>query len=171
MIGILTSLSLSPCQAQENENDFTFWISGGLGKADFPSGMFAMGYEPAGRRNVIAGRFCVSAEFFQSVEPNLFTHEVAMLYGYRAGHFRLSAGLAMVSGNVRGKYLYTDPDPLWGSGLTYESIGFKTIGIPAEVRYMATLKHIGIGLTAFGNLNDKRSFAGLNVSLYFGKLK
>lgn len=133
--------------------------------------MVAAAIEPADTQSAIIARFSVNGELIPPSEPGLKTGEWGVLYGRRVKNFLISAGLSYVYGNHWGRYLYTDPDPFLTSGKVYESVGYKTIGIPAEVRYMATLKHLGIGLTAFGNLNDKRSFAGLNVSLYIGKMR
>jgi hypothetical protein len=60
---------------------------------------------------------------------------------------------------------------LIGNGRHYEFVRYNKVGVPAEIRYIASLKHVGIGVTAFGNLNEKHSFAGLNLSLYVGRLK
>ena len=169
-IGLLTNLGFFSCHAQNNQPT-RFWLSPGIGRANFPCVMVAAAVEPANTQSAIIGRFSVNGELIPPSEPGIKTGEWGVLYGRRVKNFLFSAGLSYVYGNYRGRYLYTDPDPFLTSGKVYEFVGYKTIGIPAEVRYMATLKHIGIGLTAFGNLNDKRSFAGLNVSLYFGKLK
>ncbi|KAB7732427.1 hypothetical protein F5984_00230 [Rudanella paleaurantiibacter] len=148
-----------------------FWVSPGLGKATYASGMLAVGFEPQNSQSALVGRYVVDAEFIPAVEPGIKTQELGLLYGRRVRKFLFAAGLSYIKGNFRGQYLYTDPDPLMGTGRVHEYVGYKTIGIPAEIRYMASLKQIGIGLTAFGNLNDKRSFGGLNLSLYFGKMK
>jgi hypothetical protein len=157
-------------QAQNTEHS-KFWVSGGLGKANFLSAMVAGGYEPYNRNSVVIGRYSVSGELIPNVEPGIRVVELGLLYGIKAGNFRFSAGLSNVWGNYRGQYLYTDPDPLMGTGRYYEFVKYNTIGIPAEIRYIAALKHVGIGITAFGNLNEKHSFAGLNVSFYIGRMK
>ncbi|GAA4447599.1 hypothetical protein GCM10023189_04140 [Nibrella saemangeumensis] len=133
--------------------------------------MVAAGYEFSQIPTVLTARYSVSGELMQMVEPGIKVSEIGLLYGLRIGKFRMSAGLSRVWGNNRGKYLFSDPDPLMGTGQVYEYVPYQTIGLPAEVRYITSLKHIGIGVTGFGNLNAKRSFAGLNVSLYVGRLK
>ncbi|WP_040005764.1 hypothetical protein [Fibrisoma limi] len=148
-----------------------YWLSGGLGKSHLPSLMIAMGYEPKSRPTVLVARYSVNAEILQAVEPGLKVSEIGLLYGLRTGKFRLAAGLSRVWGNDRGKYLYTEPDPLWGSGEHYEFVKYGTIGIPAEIRFYTTLRCVGLGVTGFGNLNAKRSFAGLNLSVYIGRFE
>jgi hypothetical protein len=157
-------------QAQNVEHS-KFWVSGGLGRTNFLSGMVAGGYEPKDRNSVIIGRYSVGGEVIPVSNPGIKIAEISLLYGTKAGRFRFAAGLSNVRGHYRGHYLYTDPDPLLGSGRYYEFVKYNTVGIPAEIRYIAALKHIGIGVTAFGNLNEKHSFAGLNVSFYVGRMK
>ncbi len=158
-------------QAQTENNQHLFWVSPTLGKAGFPTAQVAVGYEPNTSRSVFTGRYTVSAELFHDVEPGIKTQELGLLYGVKMGRFSAAAGVATVWGNHRGAYLRTEPDPLMGSGREYEFVGYRTWGVPGEIRYRIETKYVGIGLTAFGNLNQKRSFGGLGVSLYFGKLK
>lgn len=148
-----------------------FWLSGGVGRTQFPSAMIAAGYEPTNRQTALIARFSVNGELLPNVGPGIKVSEIGLLYGIKVRSFRFSTGLSNVWGNNRGKYLYTDPDPLLGSGRYYEFLKYSTIGIPAEVRFITSLKHVGIGITGFGNLNSKNSFAGLNLSLYVGRMK
>lgn len=148
-----------------------YWLSGGIGKSHLPSGMIALGYEPKNKIAFLVGRYSVNAEMLQAVEPGLKVSEMGLLYGLRTGKFRFAAGLSHVWGNFRGKYLFTEPDPLWGSGERYEFVKYNTIGVPAEIRFITSFKNVGIGVTGFGNLNAKRSFAGLNLSVYIGRMK
>jgi hypothetical protein len=133
--------------------------------------MAALGYEFSTRPTLLIVRYSVNAEILEAVEPGLKVSELGLLYGLRVGKFRFSTGLSSVWGNDRGKYLYTDPDPLWGSGKHYEFVKYRTVGIPAEIRFITSSKCAGVGVTGFGNWNARRSFAGLNVSLYFGRMK
>ena len=148
-----------------------FWVSGGLGKSQFIHGMVAAGYELKNGRSILVSRYSVTGELISFVEPGLKTSEFGFLYGAKRGKLRLAAGLSTIWGRFRGNYLFTHPTPLFGSGREYELIKYKTVGIPAEIRFITSTKHVGIGVTAFGNLNDKNSFAGLNISLYAGRMK
>ena len=160
------------CKSQAQGVDQSkFWLSGGLGKTRFISGMIAAGYEPGNRNSIIISRYSVDGELIPALNPGLKTSELGLLYGLKSGKFSFSAGLSTVWGRFRGKYLYSDPDPLMGSGQYYEVRNYRTVGIPAEIRFITSTKYIGIGVTAFGNLNDKNSFAGLNISLYGGRMK
>lgn len=167
---LLFLLSSNITYAQVTLSD-KFWLSGGVGRTQFPSAMIAAGYEPTNRQTVLIARFSVNGELLPNVGPGIKVSEIGLLYGIKVRSFRFSTGLSNVWGNNRGKYLYTDPDPLMGSGRYYEFLKYSTIGIPAEVRFITSLKHVGIGITGFGNLNSKNSFAGLNLSLYVGRMK
>lgn len=170
IVFLLLSGTAFTSQAQHVDQP-KFWLSGGLGKSEFIHGMVAAGYEPKNRRSIIVSRYSVTGELIPTLSPGLKTSELGLLYGLKSGKFSFSAGLSTVWGRFRGKYLYTDPDPLIGSGQYYELRPYRTIGIPAEIRFITSTKHVGIGVTAFGNLNNKNSFAGLNISLYAGKMK
>ncbi len=166
----LTLLTANVACSQKLPQD-TYWLSGGVGKSHLPSAMAALGYEFSNKPTLLIARYSVNAEIMQAVEPGLKVSELGILYGLRVGKFRFSTGLSSVWGNDRGKYLYTDPDPLWGSGKYYEFVKYRTVGIPAEIRFITSSKYAGVGVTGFGNWSAKRSFAGLNVSLYLGRMK
>ncbi|GAB3269793.1 hypothetical protein GCM10027347_40040 [Larkinella harenae] len=170
-LGLLLSPFITSKGLAQQTDNAAYWISPGLGWASFPSGMIALGYEPASNNKVIISRFSVSGEMMQNVEPGIKVKELGLLYGVKAGHFRFAAGLSAVWGNNRGQYISTDPDPLIGTGRRYDYLGYTTVGLPGEIRYLTALKNVGVGITAFGNLNTKRSIAGLNVSFYVGKLR
>lgn len=148
-----------------------YWLSIGGGKTEFPSVMLAVGVEPENKLRVLTARYSLSGELYPAVQPTVKVHELGVLYGVRLGKFRLSTGLSALWGNNRGAYLYTDPDPLFGGGATYEYLKYTTIGIPAEIRFITSTKHVGIGITGYGNLNEQRPFLGLNLSIYVGKMK
>ncbi len=170
-IALLVLLGSPFISQGQSINDSKFWLSAGLGKSKFVHGMIAAGYQPKNNNPIIISRYSVTGEVVSYVEPGLKTSEFGLLYGLRKGKFSLAAGLSTIWGRFRGEYLRTAPTPLFGSGREYELIKYNTIGIPAELRYITSTRHAGIGITAFGNLNNKNSFAGLNVSVYVGRLK
>lgn len=158
--------------AQDSHSqDAHYWLGLGLGKTKFPSGMVSLGYEPAHKNTLVAARYTLSAEILQPIEPGIRVNELGLLYGVKLGKFRLSTGISRVWGNNRGAYLSTDLDPLFGTGHRYAFLGYSTIGIPGEIRFLTSDKHVGFGITAYGNYNQKQSFAGLNVVMYLGKIK
>lgn len=130
--------------------------------------MLATGFEPKNSKAVFIGRYSLMGELSPPAEPGIKESELGVLYGYKIGEFRFSAGLSRVWGRYRGSYLYTDPDPLFGSGRYYTPINYSRIGVPLEIRYLVSLKYFGVGVTGFANYCGNRSFVGINASLYLG---
>ena len=106
-----------------------------------------------------AGPHLVSA---RGVHTALFDDlwDVGLLYGRGVRGARssasLSAGVALVGG---------------GSGAFYLGPRFRTVGLPLEAQwYWTPFTHseVGLGLTAFGNLNAERSFGGLLCCVRLG---
>ncbi|MFD2569184.1 hypothetical protein ACFSUS_00980 [Spirosoma soli] len=148
-----------------------YWLGLGIGKSQFPSGMVALGYEFNNSPTLVTARYTFNGEVLPDNVPAIAIHEFGLLYGLKTGKFRFSTGVSGVWGTNRGKYLSSDPDPLINGSNIYEPIKYATIGLPAEIRFITSTKDLGIGVTGFGNLNAKRSFIGLNLSLYVGKMK
>ncbi|MFD2569185.1 hypothetical protein ACFSUS_00985 [Spirosoma soli] len=162
---------LSTASYCQDSSPNKFWLSGGLGKSELPSGMFAFGYELGNKPTILISRYTLNTEIFPDIRPAIEVSEFALLYGYKMGKFSFAAGLSSVWGQNRGKFLWSDPDPLIYGSAQHETIKYTTIGIPAEIRFIIPSKYVGIGLTGFGNWNAKRSFAGLNISVYAGRMK
>ncbi|WP_158600338.1 hypothetical protein [Fibrisoma montanum] len=148
-----------------------YWFSAGAGKSQFPSGMLAVGYEFKNNPTHLVARYTINTQIFSDIQPNIRVSEIGLLYGIGMGKFRFSTGLSGVWGTNRGKYLYSDPDPLIYGSTYYEPVKYTTIGLPAEIRFITSSKDVGIGVTGFGNWNAKRSFVGLNLSVYVGRMK
>ena len=132
---VLFALLGSPfiCQGQ-SVSDSKFWLSVGLGKTKFIHGMITAAYEPKNKSSIIISRYSVTGELVSFVEPGLKTSEFGILYGLKKGKFSFASGLSTIWGRYRGNYMYTDTDPLFGSGQHYETVNYKTVGIPAEIR-------------------------------------
>ena len=167
---VLIFLMANVAYSQDFSTD-NYWLSGGIGKSELPSGMVALGYEFSSKPTLLIARHIVNTEIFSANQPSIKVSELGLLYGLKIGKFRLSTGLSSIWGTNRGKYLYTDPDPLIYGSTYYEYIKYRTVGVPAEIRFITSLKHVGFGVTGFGNWNAKRSFVGLNISLYVGRMK
>jgi hypothetical protein len=81
--------------------------------------------------------------------------------------FTFSAGLGYVGGRIRGAYI---PDESGWGGLQ-KMKKLSNIGIPMEIQYIRTTSgNVGIGLSAFGNLNLVRPFGGIALNLHLGQL-
>ncbi|MFD2572100.1 hypothetical protein ACFSUS_15755 [Spirosoma soli] len=169
-VAVLVLLTASVAYSQKFYQN-NYWLGVGLGKSQFPSGMMALGYEFTNKPTLLVARYVANGQVFSDIRPGISVNELGLLYGVKAGKFRFSTGLSGVWGVNRGKYLYSDPDPLIYGTTVYESIKYTTVGVPAEIRFITSTKDVGIGLTGFGNLNARRSFVGLNLSLYVGQMK
>lgn len=174
LVSIFLGLIYYPTLAQKKPQLYhknNYWLGLGLGATHLPSGMGALGYEFTDRPTLITARYVDNRQVFSDNIPGVKIKEAALMYGIRTGKFRFSAGLSGVWGVKRGKYLFSDPDPLLYGTNYYESVRYTTVGIPGEIRFISSNEDVGIGVTAFGNLNGRQSFAGLNVSLYIGQMK
>lgn len=154
----------------QNTSKGNAWLSGGIGKSYLPSGMLAAGYEFSNKPTLLIARYILNTELLSDRQPGLRLSEASLLYGLKTGKFRFSTGLSGLWGVDRGQLIRVDPDPLIYGSHYYEPVKYATVGIPAEIRFIMSTKTLGIGVTAFGNLNPTRSFAGLNVSFYAGKM-
>lgn len=168
LVFLLLTKTISHAQKTHQNN---YWLGVGLGKSQFPSGMVALGYEFTNKPTILIARYTDNRELFSDNRPGILGKEIAILYGLKAGKFRLSTGISSVWGTNRGKYLSTIGDPLLYGSHYYESVRYSTVGLPAEIRFITSTDDVGIGITGFGNLNGKRSFAGLNISFYVGQMK
>lgn len=167
LIGSLCILNTAYAQSTSKGNA---WLSGGLGKSYAPSAMLAAGYEFPHKPTLITARYIINTELLSDKQPNMMLSEASLLYGLKIGKFRFSTGLSGLWGVNRGQLLSVDPDPLTYGSQYYEPIRYGGVGLPAEIRFITSTKTIGIGVTAFGNLNNRQSFAGLNISFYAGKM-
>ena len=164
----MLSTTYSKAQPMPKHN---LWFSGGLGKSELPSGMVAFGYEPLSKPSLLLARYVINTQLLSNDQPNIKVNEIGLLYGVKVSKFYFSSGISGVWGVNRGNYLRSDPDPLTYGFHYYEPFKYVTVGLPGEIRFITSTKNVGIGVTGFGNLNSKRSFVGVNLSLYLGRLK
>lgn len=167
---LLLLLPPSTSHAQTNPYD-TYWVSAGVGKTYLPSLMGTVSFQPRHKTRVFTARYNVSAEMLHQTTPGLKLSEAGVLYGSRHKNFIFSAGISRVWGVYRGTLIGPAYPGSLFKGDRYEKKTFSTLSIPAEVRFILPLKWVGIGITAFGNLNNGHSYSGLNVSVYAGCLE
>jgi hypothetical protein len=94
--------------------------------------------------------------------------ELGGLYGLfnKNGHMysEISAGIGIVGGKKRGKYLGSSGGGIWSFGdPNYENDNYISIGIPFDAKIMYLGKNGGFGLKLSGNINSKISYYGLNI--------
>lgn len=167
--GIIGS-SFAQFTSQALPGDHRFWLTSGLGKTRFLSLNNGVSFQPRNRNFVLTGRYTVSGEFLSQTTPGLKISDAGLLYGLRVSNFIFSAGLSKVWGVDRGHYLGPAEPGALLKGDRYEKIQYSAIGIPLEARFLIPFKWVGIGIAAYGNLNDGHSFGGLALSVYAGKL-
>lgn len=144
----------------------------GLGRSlDYPLAL-NLGFARPMHACLLSVRFLMSDEFDLHRQTSSETlWDIGLLLGKmveRGPHlFTFSAGLGYVGGRIRGAFL---PDESGWGGLQ-EMKKVSNIGIPMEIQYIRTLSaNVGVGLTAFGDLNPTRPFGGLTLSLQLGQL-
>jgi hypothetical protein len=138
--------------------------------------------------HLVTVRYSAMAEFALFTNPAESVWDIGLLYGRhsksRWAYASVSAGLGLVGGMRRGPNR-TDLDEAeaysqspfgWMAGFfstaEYEEDPFFTVGVPFEVDLGFTFSsRMGIGATAFGNLNSGRSTVGGTVQLVLGRLR
>lgn len=155
---------------QALNSEHRFWLTSGLGKTRFLSLNNGVSFQPRDKNFVLTGRYTVSGEFLSQTTPGLKISDAGLLYGLRVSNFIFSAGLSKVWGVDRGQYLGPAEPGALLKGDRYEKIQYSAIGIPLEARFLIPFKWMGIGITAYGNLNNGHSFGGVALSMYAGKL-
>jgi len=106
---------------------------------------------------------------FNLFSPSDLARDVAVLVGKRAASgtswVRVAAGLAWTHSLDYGQGY----NCYWFS-CDYDEREEDSIGLALQGdAVLAVWRSFGVGLTAFGNLNPVRSFAGLTLGLHFGR--
>jgi hypothetical protein len=147
-----------------------YWISAGAGHARYPSVLGTLSVQPRSKPFVATARYTVSGEVLSEPLPGVKIAEVAAMGGIRLRNVILSTGISYVWGVDRGARIGpAEPGALFRSD-RYEKKEYRNVGLPMEARFVLPLKYIGVGLTAFSNLNRSHSYGGLTISLYAGRL-
>ncbi len=170
---IITVSGLTTKVTAQGKTPEKYWLSVGAGSGKLANLTVALAYELRNKPTLLTARYAYNMEIFtdQDVSPLNTVNDAGLLYGYKAGKFRFSAGLSYVFGTSRGKFLQQVEDPLMYGEFKHERRLYKTVGIPAEIRFLTSTRDLGIGVTAYGNLNRERSHVGLNLSFYLGNFR
>lgn len=157
----------------QNKSRDVFWFNLGLGAGNRGiaigiAGSYQYKNMVFSTRLVGNQRVCL----FDS-DPCPYVSDKALLFGYmkRYSSLRLAVatGISLVEGIDRG-------DPIPGSGGSgfftfpdYYDDYYRKFGVPIEVQiFAAPVSFMGAGLYLFGNINSRRSFFGVLVSVQFG---
>jgi hypothetical protein len=95
---------------------------------------------------------------------------LGLLYGHHLTKGKVSvsflAGISYTGGIYRGDRLYSDMFDVY-----YEELTYETFGLPLEIQLdLNRARPFGLSLSAFGNINAEKSFAGLSLNLLLGRL-
>jgi hypothetical protein len=153
--------------------DSNYWVDLEIGSssAGFAEGL-GISYQTNNR--LISVRVISNSKYGESIGGGNTTPEsildVGALYGLISkrpfGYVSISAGLGLVSGKIHGEYL---GNINWIN--TYEEKKVLTFGIPLEAQFFLTpFRRVGVGVSAFADLNPKRTFGGMMLCLQIGKL-
>jgi hypothetical protein len=169
-----------PVSQNKISNSAHNWINGGIGVCSF-------GLSSGANFSHQSGKKLISVRATYNEELNIFgpspseqAWDVGVMYGRIAkskyGFASISAGLGLVNGVKRGRYIDDDFQGRYGWFAIvidrYEKIDFLTLGIPAEIQaFWTPFSKLGIGITLYGNFNPEKSFAGLLVSIQIGDLR
>jgi hypothetical protein len=175
LVALLMLLSTNTQVSAQQDTSYSTrnlsWVNLGLRGGSFGisgTANFSYGF----RNNLISIRYLANTHLDFFLSPSETVWDLGILYGRysKASHsiVSISGGIAIVSGVRRVKYL--------GStgflSSEYETLEFSTIGIPIECQLSWTpLSSLGIGLCAFGNVNNEQSFAGAILYLQIGELE
>lgn len=167
-------------------------LSVGLGAGSMGTGETGIAFQgaltmPRGSSRLLMVRGAGVTEFnIFGPSPAESVWDIGVLYGIRArskwGYVQASAGVAVVGGMRRGERI-TPPVECNGdllgciflAALTpveYESKPFHTLGIPVEIEAGFNLfQHVGLGVSAWADVNGRRAMTGASVGLVVGSLR
>ena len=161
-----------------------YWLEAGLGGYSSIDSVGGISYSLSANLNsnsvTYKIRYLKHVEYsFLKPRPAESYHCIAMLIGKgydgKAFHIYFSAGVGMIAGVRRGRFLYTVPSAGWfdlSDGRAYEKEHFHVFSIPLEVDLkFKPLEFAALGFTLFGELNMKRPMFGLEMTVGVGKLR
>jgi len=169
------AVALSAINFKEGQSyDRLIWIGGGVETVVTADGSLyginaSLNYTKNDRiykfRSLLAAELVVAGP-----SPNDEIWELGLLYGLHLTKDEVSvsflAGIGYTGGIYRGDRLYSDMFNVY-----YEELTYETFGLPLEIQLdINKTRPFGLSLSAFGNINVEKSFAGLSLSLLLGRL-
>ncbi len=170
----------NPVSQNKTSNFSNNWINAGIGVCSFGLSSGANFSHQFGKKLItIRATYNEELNIF-GPSPSEQAWDAGVMYGGIAkskyGFASISAGLGLVCGVKRGRYIDDNRDDSYGWFFIkidqYEKIDFLTLGIPTEIQaFWTPFSKLGIGVTLYGNLNPEKPFAGLLVSIQIGDLR
>lgn len=150
------------------------WADAGLGLAENIGLVVntSLNYQ---RNNLIfTGQYLKTDEWSGYLFPVENSEEVALMAGwanrYKYFTITLQTGPSLQSGMKRGEFISS----FEGSGTYeyYEPEPYKnTVGLSTQLQGFINLKYVGLGGKIFSSINKERSFWGLGINIFIGKLR
>ncbi|HQO09062.1 MAG TPA: hypothetical protein PLK90_02875 [Clostridiales bacterium] len=173
---IFTASCLNAINFKERTGPFPYhlWFSAGLGAVvtedtGLTGGNVSINFSKYTHviKLRIAGGSTISCEPYNGGSA----WDYGLLYGYGRsfGNIHLSylCGISVTTGEYEGKKYFIENDP----SPRYEMNNFQTFGFPLEIQLdLNRARPFGLSLSAFGNINAEKSFAGLSLNLLLGRL-
>jgi hypothetical protein len=172
---IFTASYLNAINFKEGQSqDRSIWIGGGVETLITADGSLyginaSINYSKNDRifklRGILAEELVITGP-----RPNDEVWELGLLYGHHLTKGKVSvsflAGISYTGGIYRGDRLYSDMFDVY-----YEELTYETFGLPLEIQLdLNRARPFGLSLSAFGNINAEKSFAGLSLNLLLGRL-
>ncbi len=172
MFFVVSILPMTLGIGKDSTKTASLWIDAGMGPTT--SGFsYGLGATHQQANSVVSIRFFYAEEGSGSGNaPREYVQELSLLYGINIsapnGLTSFAAGVSLVKGRDRGKYLYSSSG-FFGIIKHHESLDFQTVGLAMETQlFWRPLTFLGIGLNIHGNINVKRTFAGAILCLQLG---
>ena len=167
----LVLLLLPPaCGAQTPEVPWTVDVGGGVGGSTHGYGLLL--HAGVGTPLGDAVVRWTKVDGIRILEKPGSARDFALLYGRtrrgRTGWVRGALGVGRVEAIRAGQATVCSPF----IGCAYEKVERRSTGLALQVDGVWTFSSpVGLGLTAFGNINSADSFGGIVLSLHFGRLR
>jgi hypothetical protein len=178
LLAVLTSISVKAVEPVVVDSLTTdtvtpTWINIGLGfSPDYPVA-FNIGLNYQKDKSLLTVRFLVTDEMdLQNQSSSESVWDAGILFGRvlsgKRSKVSFAAGLSYVGGLRKGAFISNDET--WGGYYLLKKR--SSVGLPLEGHLVYLLSNnVGIGITAFGNLNLEKTFFGALLILQIGILR
>lgn len=123
---------------------------------------------------VFTGQYLKTDELSSNSYPSENSEEVALMAGwanrYKYFTIALQAGPSLQSGIKRGAFIRR----VEGSSAfdMYESDPYKNaIGLTSQIQGFINIKYVGLGGKIFSSINKEKTFWGVGINIFVGKLR
>ncbi len=174
IILLVIAVALSAINFKESDTPFPYylWFSGGLGLMLTEDTEMSNLYASANfsKNTHVLKLRAIAGGPVMGTNQDEHAGDIGLLYGYRQsfGNIHLSylAGIGLTAGEYKGKI-----DEDFTAYTKYEMIDYQTISLPLEIQLdLNRFRPFGLSLSAFGNINAEKSFAGISLNILLGRL-